>query len=105
MLYKEENIQHNKNSKTTENMPEEVSVYLFSALRSMHVYIVQVCNVHKFRIVTKMDDGIYCCIKNTSFDLNNKNDTRHCDIIAQKQFHSHINGRKREKKCGTTLFH
>lgn len=45
-----------------------------------------------------MDDGIYCCIKNTSFDLNNKNDTRHCDIIAQKQFHSHINGRKREKR-------
>lgn len=38
MLYKEENIQHNKNSKTTENMPEEVFVYLFSALRSMHVY-------------------------------------------------------------------
>lgn len=26
-------------------------------------------------------DGIYCCIKHTSFDLNNKNDIRDCVIV------------------------
>lgn len=48
-------------------------------------------------------DRIHCCIKYPSFDQNNKNNTRNCDIIAQSFFTVTQTEVVLVKKCGKEI--